>query len=278
MPRKAPKEVIEHRITFGDYERNELRQAINAYQGDKIAENIPNYILGGAGLIAAGALGLAAYSFWRWCDLGLLKDIVADTWEVTKKASLDLASAIGLGPNFITRVRIDLSLMKSEEEVLAYVNPLIEKIEADILRLESLPDSINMLGGFQPELLESRKKTLRQLESARDFALMQLATKGGAPTFRRQYGMSALMGRYEYVYRMELGNQNPPCSDSSARETFRDAFTTFVNEQLVIANEGKPPQDVLYYEPPTGTSINVNGVECVDITGSLYTRSENNVE
>jgi hypothetical protein len=274
MPRKAPKEVIEHRITFGDYERKELRDAINAYQGDKIAENIPNYLLGGAGVVAAGALGLAAYAFWRWCDLGLLKDVVEDVWDKAKEESLNLASALGLGPSFIMRVRIELSSMKTEEEVLAYVNPLIAKIEADIRRLEDGLPGGDLTAGFAPNLIESRKKTLRQLESARDDALRLLASRGGAPEFRRKYGMGAVMGRFEYVYRTDLGNQTPPCNDPAARETFRDAFTTFVNEQLVAANEGASPENVLYYEPPTGTYITSNGVECVDVKGELYTLSD----
>lgn len=55
MPRKAPKEVVEHRITLGDYERKELKQTLDAYQ---LNHNLRT------GLIAGG-IGLVAYVAWK---------------------------------------------------------------------------------------------------------------------------------------------------------------------------------------------------------------------
>ena len=81
MPRKAPKEVIEHRITFGDYERKQLEQMIDAYQTDKIAENVPNFIIGGAAVVAAGGVALAAYGLYQWLELPPIGEIVKDTAE-----------------------------------------------------------------------------------------------------------------------------------------------------------------------------------------------------
>ena len=55
MPRKAPKEVIEHRITLGDFERKQLTEFVDSYQKDKILENVPNLMLGTAALGIATA-------------------------------------------------------------------------------------------------------------------------------------------------------------------------------------------------------------------------------
>jgi hypothetical protein len=77
MPRKAPKEVVEHRITFGDYERKQMEQMINAYQTDKIVENVPNFMLGIAGLGFAAAAGLVSYALYYWLDsVPSIKDVI----------------------------------------------------------------------------------------------------------------------------------------------------------------------------------------------------------
>lgn len=81
MPRKAPKEVIEHRITLGDYERKELKQAIDSYQQDKVLENVPNIMLGAAGVVAAGAAGLVGYALYYWLDS---VPSITDVWQSFK--------------------------------------------------------------------------------------------------------------------------------------------------------------------------------------------------
>jgi len=68
MPRKAPKEVIEHRITLGDFERKELKDLINSYQQDKVLENVPNIMLGTAGLVVAGTAACVGYALYYWLD------------------------------------------------------------------------------------------------------------------------------------------------------------------------------------------------------------------
>lgn len=40
MPRKAPKEVIEHRITLGNYEREQLQELVKSSQRNNIVRNV----------------------------------------------------------------------------------------------------------------------------------------------------------------------------------------------------------------------------------------------
>jgi len=79
MPRKAPgpnNGVTEHRLTLGDFERKQLVQAIDAYQTDKVLENVPNLMIGGA---AVGAVALAAYIAYK------VYDILPNPFEMTEE-------------------------------------------------------------------------------------------------------------------------------------------------------------------------------------------------
>jgi hypothetical protein len=77
MPRKAPKEVKEHRITLGDYERAKLDKLIEAYNRDKYLENIPNMMLGVAGLGIAATIGFVGYALYYWLDsVPSIKDVI----------------------------------------------------------------------------------------------------------------------------------------------------------------------------------------------------------
>jgi len=84
MPRKAPSNVEEVRITLGDFERRQLTEAVDAYNRDKWLENVPNLILAGAGSVAAAGLFLAGYGLYNWFNLPAIKDVIADAWDNSK--------------------------------------------------------------------------------------------------------------------------------------------------------------------------------------------------
>ena len=76
MPRKAPKEVIEHRITLGDYERKILNEAQNAYAFQKYASPLNSPVISVALLGGGAYLGLAyAFDWWPFKSEG------GWTWE-----------------------------------------------------------------------------------------------------------------------------------------------------------------------------------------------------
>lgn len=68
MPRKAPdgKGVTEHRITLGDFERREFKQAAEDYKTALWVRNAPKMMVGGAAVGLVGILGFAGYQAWLW--------------------------------------------------------------------------------------------------------------------------------------------------------------------------------------------------------------------
>jgi hypothetical protein len=66
MPRKAPTDVIEHRISLGEYERKRLDEFASAYNRDKWLENIPELLQGTGVVLVGGGLVWGAYGFWTW--------------------------------------------------------------------------------------------------------------------------------------------------------------------------------------------------------------------
>jgi len=139
MPRKAPKEVVEHRITLGDFERKQLVQMIDAYQVDKVAENVPNYILGVAAVGAAGAAGLAAWSLYKWLDLDV------DVLTVAKSLAMDLdngfTSWITGDPLYSAAAQANSA--ETAQDVLDAYLPIIQKYQVALDKLNAMPDFPN---------------------------------------------------------------------------------------------------------------------------------------
>jgi len=86
LPRLAPQlngqpACVEHRISFGTYERRQLAQAVDAFQVDKALENIPNIMLGTAGIIAAVSVPIVGYQI----GLALANAIPFDNGAVAEK-------------------------------------------------------------------------------------------------------------------------------------------------------------------------------------------------
>ena len=76
MPRKAPKEVIEHRITLGDYERKEIKETLDSISYRNYLAPLQSPVVSVA-LLGGGAYFGLAYAFdwwpfkrepWSWRD------------------------------------------------------------------------------------------------------------------------------------------------------------------------------------------------------------------
>ncbi len=64
MPRKAPNEVIEHRITFGDFERKEFKETLDQFDKFKRTQQIQQMITNGVYVAAAGGIAWVGYNTW----------------------------------------------------------------------------------------------------------------------------------------------------------------------------------------------------------------------
>lgn len=86
MPRKAPKEVIEHRITLGDYERKMISKQLaedDLIKKVQTGAEIGKTVLIGAGGIALGTLAVTAYREAN--DLvDTVTDVPAGLWQTAK--------------------------------------------------------------------------------------------------------------------------------------------------------------------------------------------------
>ena len=86
MPRKAPKEVIEHRITLGDYERKMMSKQLaedDTIKKVQTGAEIGKTVLIGAGGIALGTLAVTAYREAN--DLvDTVTDVPAGLWKMTQ--------------------------------------------------------------------------------------------------------------------------------------------------------------------------------------------------
>lgn len=141
MPRKAPKEVIEHRITFGDYERKEFKQTLDSLQ---FKNNLRT------GLIAGG-VGLVAYTLYKIIP-GMF-DFFGGLFETTpeQKAALNTLFNVSKGsPNpdhpewaiyGAPRDRDELDIEYARNTRM--LNDKLQKAEDTIALYESMPDGFS---------------------------------------------------------------------------------------------------------------------------------------
>jgi len=135
MPRKAPTDVTEHRITLGDFERKQLTEAVDAYQRDKWLENVPYMIISIGAIGVAGAAGVAAYALYRFFGLeGEIK-------QMATNAALDLATAV-TGDSTVQDAAA-LSEADTAEQCNILYNSKIEDLEEGLRKLKTMPFPLN---------------------------------------------------------------------------------------------------------------------------------------
>lgn len=269
MPRKAPKEVVEHRITLGDYERKELKEAIDAYNRDKWFENVPYMIISIGAVGAAAGIGLAAYALYQWFDLPSLKDKFTD-W------TLDLGDTLaewGIGPNFEARMIARIKTFDSEQEVLDYYNPIIADLQEKRRLVEASPALT-----FKNRLLSEIDKKISIAQSAKTKALIETGFKTGEGDEARRYSYAVLLSQIEGEYMSTYGS--PPAQSyiggpgEQAREEYYASMNAFITAKIAEINEqraidGKP---FLYYDIPNPPKITTSskGLQFYNYTGRIY--------
>jgi len=94
MPRKAPDKVVEHRISLSNYEREEFKQALEAYRFDKKAENIPNLMIAGSAVGYVAVTGVIAVGLYRFLTSDKLSDTINETVGAATLFGLNALSII----------------------------------------------------------------------------------------------------------------------------------------------------------------------------------------
>jgi len=164
MPRKAPKEVVEHRITLGDFERKEMKDMINSYQQDKVLENIPNIMIGSAGLIVAGTAACVGYALYYWLDS------VPSIIESVK-------DGLGVAPNKVKKAftKSRYASFSTLEEVNAAWDEQEVRLQNQIAFAQRFITAYDNgeVGKFHPEWLVNaqRKIITNQTETMANFAI-----------------------------------------------------------------------------------------------------------
>lgn len=84
LPRLPPSQVIEHRISFSNKERDQIELFAKAYNRDKWLENTGN-ILTGAGVVGIGA-AIAYGAYWVGSMWGTVEDKLEVAQDTTRRA------------------------------------------------------------------------------------------------------------------------------------------------------------------------------------------------
>lgn len=93
MPRKAPKEVIEHRITLGDYERKEFKETLDSITYRNYLAPLQSPVVSVA-LLGGGAYFALAYAFDWWP----FKKSMGNLWDLGKQQDIfEYATAVNEG-------------------------------------------------------------------------------------------------------------------------------------------------------------------------------------
>lgn len=93
MPRKAPDQVIEHRISFSDKERQHLQEIINTQKANVAIDGVTSTLQAVGSSLAGGGLLWASIGLVAWFGGGILldkaKDATSKTWEFINDAIAD---------------------------------------------------------------------------------------------------------------------------------------------------------------------------------------------
>ena len=156
MPRKAPTQVIEHRITLGNYEREQVQTLVRRYAVNSNAAIVTNSLQSiSMPLIAGAALLYVGFSLDE-----VVESVKSTGNKYINKISDWLVDPDGAGVINYTADEIGRAIIKTEEEKAATMNEYMEFIQ-------STPGGFTSARGVayrrKLESLESREQILRKM-------------------------------------------------------------------------------------------------------------------
>jgi hypothetical protein len=143
MPRKAPdgNGVVEHRLTLGNYERTQLAETIDAYQKDKLLENVPNILMGTAAVALVGVVGYGGYLLYKAFDIW--PDLDPNQEAILSRA-FNMSQAYH--PDHPEWARFGAP--QNTEELYVMLEQNQNMLEDKLLKCQATLDAANSIGGY----------------------------------------------------------------------------------------------------------------------------------
>jgi hypothetical protein len=85
MPRRAPTQVIEHRISLSDFERKEFKQTVDTIQLRQSLDSAGKFLVGASAVAVVGTTAFFTLKAYSW-----VKDIPKDLGEAVAGAGKSL--------------------------------------------------------------------------------------------------------------------------------------------------------------------------------------------
>jgi hypothetical protein len=115
MPRKAPKEIIEHRITLGNYERDRIDELLTSYQARSVAKSATDLLSS----ISFPMLGVAALIWVGFSLDEFIEEAKGQFQSFTSKISDWLVDPDGAGVVNYTADELGRAIIVTREEKAA---------------------------------------------------------------------------------------------------------------------------------------------------------------
>lgn len=176
MPRKAPSSVEEVRLTLGDYERRQLSEAVDAYNRDKWLENVPYMIISGAA-VGIGAAGIiAAFALSKFLEIDIIDNVKTFFNDIGEWAVVNIGG-VSIGAIALSKAET----FKTEEEALAYYDPIIADLETAIIKIEDSETRNSIEAMAKTKALAEIREQLDLVRKAKMTSLLYIGriTEGG---------------------------------------------------------------------------------------------------
>jgi hypothetical protein len=235
MPRKAPSNVEEVRLTLGDYERRQLTEAVDAYNRDKWFENVPYMIISGAVVGIGAAAVIAAFALSKFLEIDILGN--------TKKFFNDLGewAVMNIGGVSIGAIALSKAeTFKTEEEALAYYDPIIADLETALLKIEDSETRNSIEAMAKAKALAEIREQLDLVRKAKTTSLLYIGrvTEGGTE-YETNYRYNILLSQKITEFTRANYPQGKPRNGTRKQALYYRELEAFLQTLVIEINNDR---------------------------------------